>query len=271
MNKLKRTEKYLHEFFSNRYNWIKSFSEVIHKHRHTDIYPLNAGTYLMDFLLGIESRSSVYLSESLVPKKFASPGSLISSLGRFRDYLSENQKYLDMNYREDMPDLVIYDLQKIKDDLIDGIEYALKVYDYEDTVIPYQELRYNLIVNNIPGFISILKSILSSVSYSINKTKEGYYHSNVHLTLKLLGFDILSEEETNNGRIDAVIRFSDSIYIFEFKFDEEIDSSDEALNQIKLKEYHSKFTIERVPIYGIGVSFCSIKRNINGYKSEKLN
>ena len=76
---------------------------------------------------------------------------------------------------------------------------------------------------------------------------------------------------TNNGRIDAVIRFSDKIYILEFKFNDNQDLSDEALQQIKDKEYALKFTIEKKDIIGIGVSFGKDKKNINGFKTEKLN
>jgi hypothetical protein len=137
-------------------------------------------------------------------------------------------------------------------------------------VIPYQELRYKLITKNVPDFIDILKSILASVSYAITKTQEGFFHSNVHLILKLLGFEIISEEQTNNGRIDSVIRFSDIIYIVEFKFNENEDLSNEALQQIKDKEYALKFAYEKKDILGIGVSFSKDNRNINGFKFEKL-
>ena len=131
-------------------------------------------------------------------------------------------------------------------------------------------LRYNLIVGNIDDFIKLLKSLLASLSYSMYKTSEGYYHSNVHIILKLLGFDIMSEEETNIGRIDAIIRFYDYIYIFEFKFDVEKDNSEEALQQIIDKKYSEKFELEKKKIIAIGVSFSSKERNINGHRIKTI-
>jgi len=196
---------------------------------------------------------------------------LLSSLGNFKKYLNDNQKYLDLNFYGENTSYIITETQNIKNELIQAIDYTKIIYDFEDTLIPYQELRYKLIVNDIIGFVEILKSILASVSYAINHTQEGFYHSNVHLILKLLGFDILSEEMTNNGRIDAVIRFSDKIYIVEFKFNDTVDSSFEALEQIKDKEYALKFSIEKKETFGIGISFGKDKKNINGFKSEKLN
>ena len=86
-----------------------------------------------------------------------------------------------------------------------------------------------------------------------------------------MGFQITSEESTNNGRIDAVIRFSDKLFILEFKFNDNDDLSDKALKQIKDKEYPLRYTVEKKAIYGIGISFSKNTRNINGFKTEKLN
>lgn len=225
----------------------------------------------MDFIISIHGNiEEKYYSEKLIPHNFATPEALLHSLDCFKKYLNDKQELLDLNFAGEKTSYIITDLQKIKDELIQAIDYTKTIYDFEDTVIPYQELRYKLIVNDISGFVNVLKSILASVSYAITHNQEGFYHSNVHLILKLLGFDILSEEMTNNGRIDAVIRFSDKIYIVEFKFSDKDDISMTALQQIKDKEYALKFTIERKEIIGIGISFGKDKKNINGFKSEKL-
>lgn len=272
MDKISRIEKYLFDFFSSRFDFIDSFYRSTHKDRHSGIYRLNHGTQLMDFIISIHDNiEDHFYAKNLIPHKFATPDALLSALERFKEYLFENQKYLDNNFNGELTSYIVLDIQQIKDELIQAIDYTKTIYDYEDTVIPYQELRYKLITKNIPDFINILKSILASVSYSINKTQEGFFHSNVHLVLKLLGFEIISEEETNTGRIDSVIRFSDIVYIVEFKFNENEDLSNDALQQIKDKEYQLKFAYEKKEILGIGVSFSKDNRNINGFKFEKLN
>jgi hypothetical protein len=270
MDRIKRLEQYLFDFFSNRFDELDSFYKATHRYRRTEIYCLENGTDLMDFLISIHGRiEDRFYFESLIPHKFVSPEILLSELLNFKDYLNENQKYLDKNKKGEHTSDVIVEIQRIKDELVAMIDYVREVYDYEHTVIPYIELRHNLIVNNIPKFIETLKSILSSVSYNIAKTAEGFHHSNVHLILKLLGFDVISEEPTNTGRIDAVIRFAEKIYIIEFKFNKEGDMSKKALQQIKEKEYAQKYIIENKEIYLIGISFSNEERNINGYEYEK--
>lgn len=272
MDKIKRLEKYLFDFFSNRFDNLDNFYRTTHCDRQYGIYRLKHGNYLMDFLMSIHGNvEEQFYFQNLIPHKFATPEALLTSLDLFKKYLNENQHYLDINIDEENTDYIVSEIQKIKNEIIQAIEYTKIIYDYEDTVIPYQELRYKLITNNISGFIAILQSILASVSYAISKTQEGFFHSNVHLILKLLGFEIFSEELTNNGRIDAVIRFSDKLFILEFKFNNNYDLSDEALKQIKDKEYALKFKVEKKDIYGVGISFSKDTKNINGYKTEKLN
>lgn len=272
MDKIKRLEKYLFDFFSSRFEDLDDFYRITHRDRQYGIYKLEQGNKLMDFVISIHGNvEEQFFYEKLIPHKFATPDALLTALDLFKKYLNENQKYLDINIDGENTDYIVREIQRIKNELVQAIDYTKIIYDYEDTVIPYQELRYKLITNNIPDFIKILSSILASVSYAISHAQEGFFHSNVHLILKLLGFEILSEEMTNNGRIDAVIRFSDKIYILEFKFNKNQDLSNEALQQIKNKEYALKFNIERKDIFGIGVSFGKDKKNINGFQTEKLN
>ena len=271
MDKLKRIEKYIFEFFNNRIDRFNAFYQSTYRDRQTGIYYLKDGALLMDLLHNIHgSIEDEYYSENLIPHRFPTPDALFRSLDAFKQLLNENQKLLDINYKKEHTDYIVHEIQRIKDELIEMIDYSKKLWDYEDTLVPYQELRYKLITRNIPDFINILKSILASVSYAITKVQEGYHHSNVHLILKLLGFDIIAEETTNLGRIDAVIRFSDTIYIMEFKFNKESDLSKEALQQIKDKKYPEKFFYEKKDIFAIGVSFSEKERNINGFVFEQI-
>ena len=212
-----------------------------------------------------------YCFKNLIPHIFATPEALIYSLNWFKQYLNEKQNLLDINYNGENTSYIVTKVQEVKNEIILVVDYVKKMYDSQNVVVPYQELRYKLITREIDGFVAILKSIFASISYSIFKTKEGYYHSNTHVILKLLGFDIISEEATNIGRIDAVIRFSDTIYILEFKFSQTEDRSDEALTQIKEKNYQEKFILEKKDILGIGISFSEELKNINGFKCETLN
>ncbi len=265
MTKIEKIEKYMSSFFLERFEKIDSFLWATHKQRTWGIYKLKRGEELMDFVMGIHGNVADYLHfENLIPFKFVTPERFFIFLSDFKNYLNDRQHLLDINTQGDDTDYIITIIQGFKDDLVQMIDYVKQLYDMEDTIIPYQDLRYNLITRNVPGFIIILKGILSSVSYAISKVQEGYFHSNIHLILKLLGFEILSEELTNNGRIDAIVRFTDLIYVIEFKFVNNHDLSKTALQQIKDKKYAQKFLVEHKEIIGIGISFDEIERNING-------
>jgi len=236
------------------------------------IYNLKYGTRLMDLLISIHGNVEEELYfEHLIPHKFVTPDSLFEYLSNFKKYLNDNQKLIDANFANESTPYEIVKIQSIKTDLVSMIDYAKSIYDYENSIVPYQELRFKLISGNIPDFIKILNSILASVSYAITKAREGYFHSNVHLILKLLGFEIVSEDMTSKGRIDAVIRFTDIIYIIEFKFGFKEDLSNVALKQIKDNKYADKFLIEHKKVVGIGVSFSSETKNINAFLTEELN
>jgi len=271
MDKIERLEKYINDFFSTRYPDIDLLYKVTHRDRVVGVYLLKQGNELMDFLSDIHGNvQEELIAPKLIPEKFATPEKLFSYLTSLKDYLNSKQHLLDINNDGEKTDEIVFRVQKTKDDLIAMIDYCKKVYEMEDVLIPYQELRYHLVTRNVPKFIDVLKSILASVSYAITKVHEGYFHSNVHLVLKLLGFDIISEELTSNGRIDAVVRFMDIIYIIEFKFENGKDASKVALKQIKDKKYALKFLIEHKEIIGVGISFDKTDKNINGFVSEKI-
>ena len=115
-----------------------------------------------------------FYAKKLIPQKFATVESLLSALESFKVELNKKQELLDINTKGEDTDFIVCELQKIKTELIEAIDFTKNIYDYEDTFIPYQELRYFLITNNIDEFIKGLKSILASVSYSIAKSSEGF-------------------------------------------------------------------------------------------------
>jgi ATP-dependent exoDNAse (exonuclease V) beta subunit len=126
------------------------------------------------------------------------------------------------------------------------------------------KMKQYLIENSFDYFFRDVKSIFASMSYNM-KVTEAYFHSNIHTLLKVLGFNIESEDETNIGRIDSVIEFTDKIIIMEFK----TSSSEIALSQIKQKKYYEKYLLKAKEIYLIGVSCNLNERNINEWQSEK--
>ena len=268
---IKRIEQYIYDFFSNRIENLNMFYSSVYENRQSEIYLLKNGARLMDFFNSIHGNiEERFFSKNLIPQKFSTPIELFDALTSFKIYLIQNEQLLIDNLNGERTSYIVSELMDLKEQIIHMIDYAKELYEIEDTVIPYQDLRVYLIRQEIPKFIETLKSIIASVSYAISKSKEGYYHSNIHLILKILGFEIISEEQTNVGRIDAVIRFLDTIYILEFKLSENENVSDIALSQIKEKNYPQKFFVEKKKIIAIGISFSEKDRNINGFQIEKF-
>lgn len=267
MNKILKIERYIQEFFSTRYSDYNHFYQSEYQHRRVGVYRLKRGNEIMDLLNDIMGNieEKIYVGK-LVPQYFANPERLIEYLKLFKDHLNQKQELLDINKDDNNTSYIIHEVQKMKTELVEMVDYLLQIADTEDVNIPYQELRHALITKDLDSFFKDLNSILASVSYAIAKVQEGYLHSNIHLILKLLGFEIDSEVTTNIGRIDAVIRFSNIIYIFEFK----LGTKEEAIQQIKDTKYHEKYVIERKEIIIVGVGFDIDSRNVNGYLSETI-
>ncbi len=112
-------------------------------------------------------------------------------------------------------------------------------------------------------FMSSMKTLLDGNDYSIIGELEKYFQNVMCLIFKLMGFNVDVEYKTATGRIDAVIKTNDYIYIMEFKVDV---SAEKAIEQIDSKEYALPFTGDGRKIYKIGVSFSSKKRSISEYK-----
>ncbi|HNI98092.1 MAG TPA: AAA family ATPase [Leptospiraceae bacterium] len=83
-----------------------------------------------------------------------------------------------------------------------------------------------------------------------------------YLIFSLIGMKIKTEVKTNIGRIDAVID-DNHTYIFEFKLN---GTKAQALQQIKDRKYHEKYTNKGKSVYLIGVEFQN--RNIGEYVYE---
>jgi len=84
---------------------------------------------------------------------------------------------------------------------------------------------------------------------------------------KMIGFYTEVERHTTDGRMDMLIQTQDFIYIIEFKLDK---SANEALQQIKDKQYAKPFEHDTRALYEIGVNFSSRTRRIEGWKIQKL-
>ena len=153
--------------------------------------------------------------------------------------LSLNDYIIDLLLRQKTEKL------KIQDSLYDAL-YESKLEDFKISLthlfatIPYNNLTYI-------------------------KSYEGFYASVIYVYLQSLGIEIIGEDVTNRGRIDLTIFINDIIYIIEFKV-----GSNDALTQIKEKNYSQKYRGLNKDIYLIGINFDETEKNISRFIWEKV-
>lgn len=269
---------YLDEWLLSRYGKWNELYRDINQYRRTGIYLLKHGNELLDFLFSVVSNLEEHFSHEqgtlLIPTCFSSERQVMDFLENFDRYVRQNLPLIEENFDKGPTTYIVLDLYRIVTDITEMVDRCRKLYNMETQMPPaYVQARNHLYEGRIDDFIDILKSLISSVPYNVHKEKidEGYFHTIFHVICSTLGFIVVSEKETVDGRIDVVIEFPHIIYIMEFKYSEEDkDESQTALKQIKDKHYDQPYHIRAVNITGIGLSYGKSQRNINGHVKETL-
>lgn len=136
--------------------------------------------------------------------------------------------------------------------------------------ISYTKLRSLLLNEKFSEFEKLISEKFSDISYQIYKEKvsESSFHNVLHTILAENGLRPVSEEGTNNGRIDIHLTIGNKKYLFELKKD---STPADAIQQIKDKKYYRKFESKFKNVYLIGVNFSTKLRNIDGIAYEVIN
>ena len=93
---------------------------------------------------------------------------------------------------------------------------------------------------------------------------EGFYASVFYSYFAALGYEIVVEESSSNGRLDMAVRAGGQVYLFEFKV-VELASAGSALAQLQERDYAAKYRGEEQPIHLIGVEFSRDTRNVTAF------
>jgi hypothetical protein len=170
---------------------------------------------------------------------------------------------------EDGTYLLDYPNREVEQSATDYILAALLHTNANDARLPILQIKDAFLANNVEKVVNTMHSVLKDVpNHLLRGKKEDFYHAVVHLYYKYLGLLMQSEVNTSDGRMDAVVTTPTHIYIIEFKLNE---SADKALQQIKDKDYASKYLTENKKIVLVGVNFSSRKRGVGGWKVEAYN
>ena len=123
---------------------------------------------------------------------------------------------------------------------------------------------------DVDTMLEHMKTFFHSVQYDLieQKEKEKYYQTIFFTVFKLVGAMIDAEVKTSLGRIDAVVKTADHIYIFEFKLH---GSAEDAMQQIHDKQYAAAYRDDPRQKLLIGVEFSQKERNLGKWLVEQAN
>jgi len=167
---------------------------------------------------------------------------------------------------------------------ISGYDEQLDIYslDYPNVEVKsaytqgllqmYSYSREPIVSKSLSGLVKALRAKSpDDLKYMLNdcfvhipydlwqKDNEHFYHAIVHLLFSLIGINIQSEVHTHRGRADAMMVLDECVYCFEFKLDK---SAQEAIRQIRDRDYLARYQSQDKSIYAIGVNFSSERKEV---------
>ena len=159
-----------------------------------------------------------------------------------------------------------YPNNEVRQSFNDHLLRMLSENPLDQNAVLINNMYKSFLSNDMEKFINLCKVMYKNISYPIIDDKENYYHSIFYTMLKLLGYNIETEILTADGRIDAVIKTQNHIFIIEFK----LSTPEEALAQIKKKEYALKYASDPRKKILLGIGFDTEQKNIGGFLAEEF-
>jgi len=203
------------------------------------------------------------------------------SANSIMDYRAENQNLVPLLYQSGY--LTIKNYENILDEYVLGFPNEEVKYGFLKELLPAfvltpiatgnfsaNDFLRNLLNNDIEGFMSSLQAFYAAIPYDSIKQEnrnEQYYQHVFYLLFTLMGQFVQTEVKNNKGRADAVVKTADSIYVFEFKMDDNATAED-ALKQINSKDYSIPYTTDHRKVVKIGVEFSQKEKGIKRWLIE---
>lgn len=122
-----------------------------------------------------------------------------------------------------------------------------------------------LLMDDAERMMTLLQEFLGTVPQTDNTGYEGHWQQMLYVIFSLLGAHVDVEVRTPKGRVDLVARTAQKLYLLELKLNR---SAEAAMNQINLKNYPQRFTLEGLPVVKIGVNFSLEERNVTDWRIE---
>jgi hypothetical protein len=125
-------------------------------------------------------------------------------------------------------------------------------------------------VGDIDGTMKMLQAYFATIEYDKIPQKlhrEDFYQFVFWQLFTLMGQFVQIEVKNNKGRADAVVKTANSIYVFEFKMDDNATAED-ALAQINSKDYAIPYTADHRKLVKLGVEFSLTEKGVKRWLIE---
>ena len=130
-----------------------------------------------------------------------------------------------------------------------------------------REVRSLLEEKKVDEAMERIRTFMAGIPYEFaEKATELHYENNLFILFVLIGVDARPEWHTSQGRIDLLLSMRNCIYVIELKRD---GTPEEALEQIREKDYARQFAGDPRPVISLGVTFSTETRNITAWKTSE--
>jgi hypothetical protein len=157
------------------------------------------------------------------------------------------------------------------------LEYLLNAYinyPVEQIQPLVYDMQAQIYAGDTSGLEQNLRILLANIPNTLHIAKEAYYHSMFLLLMKVFGFDIKGEIQTNIGRIDAVWSQSDLVVIAEIKYDSKKSITsllNSAMKQINDRKYYESYLDKKVILMAVAFTGKEIKCKLNDVNTKNQN
>ena len=198
------------------------------------------------------------------------------------DYRIENDDYIPVLYQTGYLTIKSYDMEvgeytlgfpneEVKygflNELLPQFTPSFGVSSSKFTAAGFIKL---LRVGEIEKTMKMLQAYFATIEYDAIPKKlqvEKFYQFVFWQLFTLMGQHVQTEVKNNEGRADAVVKTANSIYVFEFKMDDNA-TAEEALAQINSKGYAIPYTADQRKLVKIGVEFSQTAGGIKRWLIE---
>ena len=125
----------------------------------------------------------------------------------------------------------------------------------------------DLMAGNVDGFMSRMQAMFASIPYDLSDRTEKHYQLVFYLLFTLMGQFVQTEVKSAKGRADAVVKTSDTVFVFEFKMDT-CGTAEDALKQIDDKGYLIPYIADGRKIVKVGAEFSAEERRLSRWTSK---